>query len=87
MLCLIYFDIEKAYDTTLKYDSLKDLYDIGLKGNLPRCTSNFLSEREIKVRVNSTYLPSTRSILSVTLFSINSLVKALNDNIKVLFDS
>jgi len=81
----IFFDLEKAYDTTWKNDILKDLFDIGLKGKLPTFISNFLSERYFKVRVNSTYSNiceqemgvSQGSILSVTLFSIkiNSLAK------------
>jgi hypothetical protein len=32
----IFFDLEKAYDTTWKYGILKDLFDMGLKGKLPR---------------------------------------------------
>ena len=31
----IFFDLEKVYDTTWKYDILKDLFDMGLRGNLP----------------------------------------------------
>jgi len=41
----IFFDLEKAYDTTWKYGILKDLFDMGLKGNLPNFISNFLSDR------------------------------------------
>jgi hypothetical protein len=36
----IFFDLEKAYDTTWKYGILKDLFDMGLKGKLrenPQC--------------------------------------------------
>jgi hypothetical protein len=47
--------LEKAYDTTWKYGILKDLFDMGLKGKLPNFISNFLSDREFNVRVNSTY--------------------------------
>jgi hypothetical protein len=88
----IFFDLEKAYDTTWKYGILKDLFDTGLKGKLPNFISNFLSDREFNVRVNSTYSDIQEqgmgvpqgSILSVTLFSIkiNSLAKVLNDNIE-----
>jgi hypothetical protein len=88
----IFFDLEKAYDTTWKYDILTDFFDMGLKGKLPTFISNFLSDREFNVRVNSTYSDIQEqemgvpqgSILSVTLFSIkiNSLAKALNDNIE-----
>ena len=31
----IFFNIEKAYDTTWKYGIMKDLHDIGLRGRLP----------------------------------------------------
>ena len=30
----IFFDLEKAYDTTWRYGILKDLHDIGLEGHL-----------------------------------------------------
>ena len=32
---VIFFDLEKAYDTTWKYGILKDLRDAGLRGRLP----------------------------------------------------
>jgi hypothetical protein len=50
-----FFDLEKAYDTTWKYGILKDLFDMWLKGKLPIFISNFLSDREFNVRVNSTF--------------------------------
>jgi len=74
----IFVDLEKAYDTTWKYGILKDLFDMGLKGKVPTFISNFLSEREFKVRVNlidseiheqEMGVPQG-SILSVTLLSI-----------------
>lgn len=40
----VFFDLEKAYDTTWRYDVLKDLYEIGLRGNWPIFISNFLSQ-------------------------------------------
>ena len=36
----IFFDLEKAYDTTWKYGIMRDLHDAGLRGRLPIC--NFL---------------------------------------------
>jgi potassium voltage-gated channel Eag-related subfamily H protein 8 len=51
----IFFDLEKAYDTTWMYGILKDLHDMGLRGNLPIFVSNFLTERQFKVRLGSTY--------------------------------
>ena len=63
-----------------------------LKGKLFIFISNFLSDREFNVRVNSTYSDIQEqeigvpqgSILSVTLLGIqiNSLAKVLNDNIE-----
>ena len=79
----IFFDLEKAYDTTWKYGILKDLHGAGLRGRLLLFIAGFLSDR----RVGGTYLKLSEqetgvpqgSILSVTLFclKINSIVKAL----------
>jgi ribonuclease HI len=83
----IFFDLEKAYDTTWKYGILSDLFKAGLRGHLPVFISKFLENREFKVRIGTTYsdihdqemgVPQG-SILSVTLFSlkINSIVTCL----------
>ena len=87
-LTAVFFDLEKAYDTTWKYGIMRDLSDFGLKGRLPHFIDNFLSNRNFKVRVGTTLsdlqgqeegVPQG-SILSVTLFSIkiNNIVKSLN---------
>jgi len=86
-LVAVFFDLEKAYDTTWKYGIINDLHDLGLKGRLPSFISNFLSDREFKVRVGSTLSDTHQqemgvpqgSILSVTLFNIkiNSITKCL----------
>ena len=90
-LTAVFFDLEKAYDTTWKYGIMRDLSDFGLKGRLPHFIDNFLSNRYFKVRVGTTLsdLQGQRegnpqgSILSVTLFSIkiNNIVKALNPGV------
>ena len=88
----VFFDLEKAYDTTWKYGIMKDLQDIGMKGHLPIFIANFLNDRRFRVRIGSTYsdlyaqemgVPQG-SILSVTLFSlkINNIIKAISPNIK-----
>ena len=90
-LTAVFFDLEKAYDTTWKYGIMRDLSDFGLKGRLPIFIDNFLSNRNFKVRVGTTLsglqgqeegVPQG-SILSVTLFSIkiNNIVKALNPGV------
>ena len=90
-LTAVFFDLEKAYDTTWKYGIMRDLSDFGLKGRLPHFIDNFLSNRNFKVHVGTTLsdlqgqeegVPQG-SILSVTLFSIkiNNIVKALNPGV------
>ena len=90
-LVSVFFDLEKAYDTTWKYGIMKDVHDIGLKNRLPLFLQNFLTDREFNVKVGSTLselhnqeqgVPQG-SILSVTLFSlkINNIVKTLNPGV------
>ena len=45
----VFFDLEKAYDTTWKLGTINDLHDFGLKGRLPEFIKNFLSNRTFKV--------------------------------------
>jgi hypothetical protein len=58
-LVSIFFDLEKAYDTTWKYGILKDLKDAGLKGRLPLFISGFLNDWHFKVRLGSLFLRTT----------------------------
>jgi len=51
----IFFNLEKAYDTTWKYGIMKDLHDAGLRGRLPLFIAEFLSDRKFQVRVCGTY--------------------------------
>ena len=48
----IFFDLEKAYDTTWKGGIIKDLHEMGLKGRLPLFIDNFLKRRKFKVRLD-----------------------------------
>ena len=84
----ISFDLEKAYDTTWRHGILLDLYNIGLRGNLPKFIVKFLANRSFRVRVG-TAMSETHtlengvpqgSILSVTLFGIkiNSITSCIN---------
>jgi len=84
---LVFFDLEKAYDTTWKYGILRDLHETGIRGRLHDFISKFLNERCFAVRVGSCLsdlydqemgVPQG-AILSVTLFilNINSIIKCL----------
>ena len=77
-LIAVFLDIEKAFDMVWAYGLLKELHNLGLRGNLPTFIQNFLNNRTIQVKINnfisSKYnlengLPQG-SILSVVLFLI-----------------
>ena len=85
----VFFDLEKAYDTTWKHGIMKDLHKLGLKGRLPLFIQNFLSDRTFNVRIGNTLSDIFKqeqgvpqgSILSPTLFGIkiNDIVKCVKD--------
>jgi len=86
----VFFDLEKAYDTTLKHGIMKDLYDAGLRGRLPLFVQGFLQNRQFQIRLGlhisdvfdqEMGVPQG-SILSVTLFAlkISSIVYPLVSN-------
>lgn len=52
--CLaVFFDLEKAYDTTWRYGILRDLANIGIRGRMLNCLFDFLSNRTFQVRLGS----------------------------------
>ncbi|XP_074028321.1 uncharacterized protein [Leptinotarsa decemlineata] len=80
----IFFDISKAYDTVWRHSIIKKLHEWSIVGNSLKFITNFLNNRNFKVRVNGT-LSSKRTqdngvpqgtSLSVTLFlvAINSII-------------
>jgi len=74
----VFFDLEKAYDTTWKYGILRDLQKMGLRGPLPRFVREFLTDRTFQIRVGNTLSRPYQqqmgvpqgSVISVTLFMI-----------------
>ena len=88
----VFFDIQKAYDTTWRYAILRKLYSSGLKGHLPLFIQNFLSDRTFQTRVDSSYSSIFKleegipqgSVLSCTLFAlaINDIVRHLPGGVK-----
>ena len=85
----VFFDLEKAYDTTWRYGILKDTTKLGLRGTLPTFIENFLADRAMQVRVGSSLSDeydqeqgvSQGGVLATTLFSIkiNDIVKCLGN--------
>ncbi|GFU16733.1 RNA-directed DNA polymerase from mobile element jockey [Trichonephila clavipes] len=78
-LVSLFFDIEKAYDRSWRYKILRNMYDFGLRGNLPIFIFNFLAVRYFYVRIGHSSshkfmqdqgVPQG-SVLSVTLFNIH----------------
>ena len=74
----VFFDLEKAYDTTWRFGILRDMYRLGLRGRLPKYIKGFMKERRFQVTVDWTTSSKQEqkmgvpqgSILSVTLFAI-----------------
>jgi len=86
-LVAVFFDLEKAFDTTWKHGILKDLHSMGFRGHLPEFVRNFLSHRQFSTRVGSSFSEPHEqeegvpqgSILSPILFEIkiNSITNTL----------
>ena len=74
----VFFDLQKAYDTTWKRRVLRVLLSLGFCGHLPLFIRNLLVNRTFRVRVGDTLFPSfdqveglpQGSILSVLLLSM-----------------
>ena len=87
----VFFDIEKAYDTTWKYGIMMDLHGMDLRGRLPLFIKSFLSERKVRVRVGTSLSDfydqemevPLGSILYVTLFivKINSITSCIRNGV------
>ena len=90
-LIAVFFDLEKAYETTWRYGIMKDLHNMGLRGRLPNFIKAFLTDRKFQVRIGTTLSDIQQqeegvpqgSILSVTLFNIkiNSITNYLNPGV------
>ena len=77
-LVAVFFDLQKAYDTTWKHGIQQDLHDMGLRGNLPIFIGNFLSDRTFQIHLGTILsdlfhqeegVPQG-TILSTTLFNV-----------------
>ena len=83
----MFFDLEKAYDTTWRHGVIKQLQNMEVKGNMICFVRSFLSDRSIKVRVGNTLSSPFKweegvpqgSVLSVICFAvaINSVISEI----------
>jgi len=91
-LVAICFDIKKAYDRTWRHGIISDIFNLGLRGNLPNFIVNFLNHRSFQVKILNTLsnefvqeegVPQG-SVLSVTLFNIkiNEILNQLPPSVK-----
>ena len=84
-LVAIFIDISKAYDTTRKYNILRNIYSLGIRGSLGYFIENFMKNRLLKLKVEKLLSPPfpqeegvpQGSVLSVTLFAvtINNVIR------------
>lgn len=82
-LTAVFFDLEKAFDTTWRRGILNNLQTYGIRGNMLQFINNFLKNRTFRVLIKETYSPwltqeegvPQGSSLSATLFlvAINSI--------------
>ena len=76
-LVAVFFDLQKAYDTTWKHGIQQVLHDMGLRGNLPIFIGNFLIDRTFQIHLGTILSDVCHeggvpqgAILSTTLFNV-----------------
>lgn len=74
----VFFDLEKAKDTTWRWGIIRDLYWYGVRGRILRSVQSYLSARTFTVRIDTTLsIPFVQDngvrqggVLSVNLFAV-----------------
>ena len=77
----LFFDLEKAYETSWQYGIVRDPYRIGLRDRLPIFVSEYLRDRWIQARIRTTlsyeFYPEEGvpigGLLAVAWFGLNEL--------------
>ena len=88
----VFFDLEKAYDTTWRQGIISELCELGIKGNMLKFLRSFLTDRYLKVKVGHKISHAFHqeegvpqgSILSVALFviAINKITNNISSPVK-----
>ena len=92
----LFFDLQKAYETTWQYIIIRDLHRIGIRGRLPVFVSEYLRDHRIRIRIGTIlsdeFYPEegvpTGGLLAVTCFGlkINELPSCIaRDIFRALF--
>lgn len=92
MTLAVFFDLEKAYDSTWRTGVLWRIHSLGLRGNLPLFLQNLMANRTIQVRYDGILsrhfvleegIPQG-SVLSVILFAIgiNDITSVIPSTVK-----
>ena len=73
----LFFDLEKAYETTWQYDIIRDLHRIGLRDRLPVFVSEYLRDRRIRIRIGT--ILSDEFTISTPGLALRSVREVLPD--------
>ncbi|GBM50155.1 hypothetical protein AVEN_50052-1 [Araneus ventricosus] len=79
--------MDKAYDRAWRYGILRDMYRMGLRGNLPLFIKNFLGRRTFNVRVGdilSDDFPQYEGVLQGSVLSVILFVIKVNEIVQQL---
>ena len=74
-LVAVFFDLQKAYDTTWKYGILQDLYSMGLRGNLPIFICNLLSDRTFQIHLGTILSDISSGRCSTGCYLVNHFIQ------------
>ena len=83
----VFFDIEKAYDTTWRHGILREMHSMGLRGRLPSFIQDFLTDRHFRVRVGgkfSEWFQQLEGVPQGSVLSVACFVVAFNGIVNCL---
>ena len=79
---VVFFDLTKAYDRAWRRGVMQRLHSYGMRGNLPKFVKNFMSNREIIVRIGASFSsPKTiqEGILQGSVLSCSCFMIAIDE--------
>lgn len=58
----LFFDLEKAFDKTCRFNTLSRLHEWKFRGNLPKFTFSFLKDKTFQVNVSGSHSQTNMSL-------------------------